>query len=113
MDISDAVLSFFEWFANIPDFIIAVIYTIFTSLFELLKDLFFWIVDTLLTFAISLVGELDFSAVTQYLDSFGDLPAEIINILGLIGIGEAFAIIGAAILIRFLLQLIPFVRLGS
>lgn len=113
MDISDAVLSFFEWFANIPEFILAVVTTIFTSLFELLKDVFYWLLETLLDFAISIIGEFDFSAITQYLDAFGDLPSEIINILGLIGIGESLAIIGAAIVIRMLLQLIPFVRLGS
>jgi len=45
--------------------------------------------------------------------SFSQLPAEILNILMLLGFGEAMVIIGSALLIRFGLQLIPFVRLGS
>lgn len=112
-DVSDALISFFDWCSNIPDFLLAIVETIFTSIVILLKDIFFWIIESILDLAISILGSFDLSGITEYLDSFGELPSEIINILGLIGIGEALSIIAAAIIIRFALQLIPFVRLGS
>jgi hypothetical protein len=113
MDIADSVIAFFEWFTNFPSFLLAVISSLFTSIVVLLKDFFFWIVESILDLAISILDSFDLSGLVDALGAFGDLPSEIVNILGLIGIGEALAIIGAAILIRFALQLIPFVRLGS
>ena len=44
---------------------------------------------------------------------WSSMPEEIINILGLLGVGPACGIIVAAIAIRLVLQLIPFTRLGS
>lgn len=41
------------------------------------------------------------------------LPPEVTQILSAIGFPEATAMIGIALFIRLLLQLIPFVRLGS
>ena len=43
----------------------------------------------------------------------GGLPAEILNVMALCGVGSAVTIITTAIGIRLALQLIPFTRLGS
>ncbi|WP_316896575.1 DUF2523 family protein [Ralstonia mannitolilytica] len=41
------------------------------------------------------------------------MPPELVNMLGLIRLGEALAIILGAIGIKLVLQVIPFTRLGS
>lgn len=40
-------------------------------------------------------------------------PADLVNMIGLVRVGEALAIILAAIGIKLVLQVIPFTRLGS
>lgn len=93
--------------------IIALVEKIFTSLWTMLKDLFFWVLDQIMGLAVGLLGEVDLSAITQNFGVFNQIPEDILNILGLIGFAQCMIIIGGAIGIRMLLQLIPFVRLGS
>ena len=86
---------------------------IFAAAWDILRDALTWPVEQLFDLANSATSALDLSGLTQAAQSWGTLPGEVINILGLLGAGEAAAIIGAAIGIRLVLQLIPFVRLGS
>lgn len=86
---------------------------VFVAASDLGKDLFSWLFDQVCKVIIAALSALDLSALTQYANSAGSLPASIINILGLLGVGTAISIITAAIVIRLMLQLIPFVRLGS
>lgn len=96
-------------FAAIKQFILSC----FNTMFDMFKDLLYWTVDVLMGFAAGIantLGEgLDFNPA-QY---FSAIPSDVQNILGLIGLGEALAMITTSIVIRMLLQLIPFVRLGS
>lgn len=84
------------------------------SVVDVFKDLLIGIFDSFMKICISVLDtfsesleSLDF---TQY---FTALPEEVKNILGLLGVGTAFTMIASAILIRLILQLIPFTRLGS
>ena len=86
---------------------------IFVAAWDLLRDALTWPVEQLFDLANAAMSALDLSGLTQAAQSWGTLPGEVINILGLLGVGEAAAIIAAAIGIRLVLQLIPFVRLGS
>lgn len=86
---------------------------IFVDAWEIITDQPVWIFDKLLDLVQSAVSALDVSAISQAVGAFGQLPAEIVNMLGLLGVGEALAIITGALIIRLVLQLIPFVRLGS
>lgn len=86
---------------------------VFVAASDLGKDLFSWLFDQVCKVIVSAIGGLDLSGLTQFAQSAGTLPASILNILGLLGVGTAISIITAAILIRLALQLIPFVRLGS
>ena len=86
---------------------------VFVALWDLVKDAFAWLFEQVLKVAISAIGAIDTSAINAYAAQVGTLPAELLNILGLLGVGTAISIITAAILIRMGLQLIPFVRLGS
>jgi len=90
------------------------LYSCILSLGEILKDTLMWCIDGLMVMAIaavdgigSLFGSLN---VVQYVDA---IPPETKNILALIGINEASSMIVSAIIIRLILQLIPFVRFGS
>lgn len=87
---------------------------VFVAFWDLIKDAFSWLFDQVLGVAVSAITAIDVSGISGFsADGWGALPAELVNILGLLGLGTALGIIAAAISIRLALQLIPFVRLGS
>lgn len=84
-----------------------------TAVYSVFKDAFSWVFDSLLGVAVSAISAVDVSGISAYTSGSRNLPAEILNVLSLLGVGEAISIIVSALLIRMTLQLIPFVRLGS
>jgi len=86
---------------------------VFVALWDLLRDVLTWPVEQFLGLAKSALTGIDTSAMTDNLSAWGSLPAEVSNVMGLLGVGTACTIIAAAIAIRIVLQLIPFTRLGS
>lgn len=86
---------------------------VFVALWDMVKDAACWPFEQMLKIVIATLNSFDTSALTGSVQGWGSLPAELLNVLGLLGVGTALTIIGAAIAIRFGLQLIPFVRLGS
>lgn len=94
------------WFS---DLIVAV----FSAAYLMLKDVLTWVFDSVIGIAVSAVASIDVSSITPLLAGAGNIPAQVLNILALLGVGQAISIITAAIVIRLGLQLIPFVRLGS
>lgn len=86
---------------------------VFVSAWDLLKDVFSWLFEQVVKVGISGISSIDVSGLSGFASSAGTLPANIMNILSLLHVGQAIGIITAAILIRLALQLIPFVRLGS
>lgn len=85
---------------------------VFVALWDMITDVFCWGLEEILKVVASAVQAIDFNGLASYSNST-TLPAEILNILGLLGVGTAITIIITAIGIRLALQLIPFVRLGS
>ncbi|MGR5267716.1 DUF2523 family protein [Vibrio astriarenae] len=84
------------------------------SFFELFKDFAYWIfellmmvVDGLLATIIAILEPVD---ISQYLTGF---PSGAAWMFGQIGLPQCLTMIGTAIVVRLMLQLIPFVRLGS
>lgn len=105
-----AIWDFFDnFFFNLSGFF----KDIFTSLWDLIKDFFYWIVETITNLAVSLIGSFDVSGIASHTGAFGSIPNEILNVCGLLHMGTCLSIIGTALVIRFALQLIPFVRFGS
>lgn len=106
----------FDWLkqklTDLAQFIQDLHYAAFTALVDMLKDLVCWALDGLLSLAISAIESLDLSALDGF-NGWGSLPSEMINILMLMGLHQAIGIVLAAGAIRLILQLIPFVRLGS
>lgn len=101
-----------DFFSNLIKYIGALIVNIFTAFFVLLKDVFFGIFESILQLITFLVSGIDFGFITS-LNYIALLPPDLINIMALVGAGEALAIITGAITVRLIMQLIPFVRLGS
>jgi hypothetical protein len=100
----NAVLS---WFVSI-------ISSVFVGLWTLLTDFFIFILDQLFDLVLYIVGGMswDFGAFSPA-TYWAMLPADLISVLNLIGVPIALGMIVAALGIRFVLQLIPFVRWGS
>ncbi|MNR09819.1 hypothetical protein D3C85_1260400 [compost metagenome] len=86
---------------------------VFVAGWDFIRDAACWPFEQVMQIVVTAVQAVDLTPVTSSLQSWGTLPGEILNILGLLGVGQAAAIIVAAIGIRLVLQLIPFTRLGS
>ncbi|RQO83722.1 DUF2523 family protein [Acidovorax sp. FJL06] len=99
------VKSVVGWFSDLA-------VAIFKALWDMFTDLFCWCLDKLMTLVVSAANGLDLSGLTGFAPSSG-LPEEIINVMQLCGVGTAVGIIISAIVLRLILQLIPFTRLGS
>jgi hypothetical protein len=98
------IVALAAWFA-------AVFLQIFKDLWNVFTDLFCWLFEGVFAMAQSALSGIatPFNPATYY----SMIPAETANMLGVIGIPQAFAIIVGALLTRFVLQTIPFVRWGS
>jgi hypothetical protein len=103
-----------SWFTGVWNAFISWGEALVLTVFAMLKDALYFFLEMLLNLVevvLLSLGSL-FSAMdlTQYISA---IPADVSNIMGLIGLGQAMSIVIAAIVIRVSLQLIPFVRLGS
>ena len=101
---------FFDVFKAITDFFKIMLLTAL----DMLKDLFFFIFDALMSLMVALLSGLGslFSAL-NFTNALDGMPSEVLNIIGLVGLGQCMAFIVTALIIRITLQLIPFTRLGS
>lgn len=89
---------------------------VFVALWLFGTDVFCWILEGLLTIVQSVLDGLpgvDSFTLFNPAQYISGLPSDLVNMIGLIRVGEALAIILAAILIKMTLQIIPFTRLGS
>lgn len=98
------IVNFAKWF-------IAVFKQLFLDAWNFCTDIVCWAFDGFLGLAVSALEALQvpFDPATYY----AMIPADVANMLGLIQVPQALSIIVAAIVVRFLLQTIPFVRWGS
>ena len=108
------IKAIWDWLVGLPMWFVGVIVAIFTSLTDLGKDLFCWIFDELMGLVVVLLNSLPQSFAqfdpTSY---FSALPSGLVNAASYIHLPAAMAMVVSALIIRFFLQLIPFVRLGS
>lgn len=84
------------------------------SIWDMVNDLICFVLESIFDVCFTIVSSIGgvFSSfgLLQYLSM---LPPEMINVMSLVGANEASSIIVSAVIVRFILQLIPFVRLGS
>lgn len=86
---------------------------VFVAAWDFIRDAVCWPFEQLLTLVQTALAAIDVSGVSGQIGVWGSIPGDVLNILGLLGVGTAIAIITSAIGVRLALQLIPFVRLGS
>jgi hypothetical protein len=86
---------------------------VFESAWLLLLDVVSWVFDEALGIALTVLESLDFSSPLDAAALWAGLPSQVLEWSAAIGLGPALGIVAWAIGIRFVLQLIPFVRLGS
>ncbi|MHC3432475.1 DUF2523 family protein [Delftia lacustris] len=103
--IRDTITTLVKFFSDL-------IVNVFKALWDMATDLVCWVIEKLLDLVVSAVKALDLSGLQGFAPA-GGLPAEILNVMALCGVGSAVTIITTAIGIRIALQLIPFTRLGS
>ena len=100
------VVGFAEWIGRL-------FVAVFAAAWDFIRDAVCWPFEQMLDLVVSALGALDVSGLSANINAWGSLPAEVTNILGLLGAGQATIIISSAIGVRLVLQLIPFTRLGS
>lgn len=101
----DAIYAFGVW-------LLGLVADIFIAQFVFVKNAVLWVFDALLGVVVSAVAAISF-VIPSTSAYWSQVPPEIINILSLVGFADCMAVIAVALLVRFTLQLIPFVRLGS
>ncbi|MDO4795299.1 MAG: DUF2523 family protein [Brachymonas sp.] len=90
-----------QWFADLFK-------NIFKALWDIFKDIFAWLFEKFLEIGIDALREIDLSALDG-VTGWGELPSEVLNVLGLLGIGQAASVVVAAIGVRKSLRFIPFI----
>lgn len=112
-----AMANFGRIYDFVADFVQALLIWIkklVTTLVVIIEDMAAWLLDGFLSIVVSAVRELDqYVPATSFADLAGSLPGEALQAMGASGVGEGLVIVTAALAIRFFLQLIPLVRLGS
>lgn len=103
----------FAKIAAVIDWVGLLAVAVFVACWDFIRDAACWPFEQLLEIVVSAVEAIDTSAVTGQLSIFSSIPAPVLEVMGAVGAGTCFTIIGGALVIRFALQLIPFVRLGS
>ena len=85
----------------------------FSRPLDMLLDLFSFIVKMVLDAVVLLLAQIPIPVSWSLQSLFDVLPASVLSMLSAIGFTQALGIVLVALGIRFLLQLIPFIRLGS
>ncbi|MDK9764907.1 DUF2523 domain-containing protein [Vibrio sp. D420a] len=103
-----------DWIVDLFNKLIEFLYRLIISLVDMIKDVFIWALEqvlslcqSLITWVFSFFEPID---ISQYLTA---IPSEVSWMLSAIGLPQALTIILASLVARFLLQLIPLTRLGS
>lgn len=108
----DFLTPLYTAFTAFCSWLIALLFKVLASVFMMLKDVVMWSFDQFLILLTAILGGVSMASITNLIPALS-IPPEVMNIMGLLGLGDCFAILIAAFSIRIVLQLIPFVRLGS
>lgn len=87
--------------------------SVFATIWDMLADVVSLLFDLLMEFAVWALDGIGQALDFDVMAIINALPSGMLNVMGALHLGTAFGIVAAAIVIRMLLQLIPFVRLGS
>lgn len=84
------------------------------TLWDMFKDLLIFVADTVMTAGMLILeGFAEVLKLVDLTSHIGGMPAEVQYVMSVTGLGAALGIVMTAGAARLLMQLIPFVRLGS
>jgi hypothetical protein len=102
----------FQWF-------LSVIQAVFATVVLVIQDTVCWILDQVLGLVVFIINgvtsgwNLSNYSLSAYISSISGVSPELLSLAAAIGFNDGLTIVLAALVIRFLLQIIPFVRFGS
>lgn len=103
-----------DFIARFANWLLALIKNLFDSFVLMLKDLGAWTLDIIFDVVEAAMTGLDaLLPDNPFQGWWNSLPPEVNGMANALGLPEALGLIVAALVVRFLLQLIPFVRWGS
>lgn len=99
---------------SLTDWFLSVCQSVLLTVWDAAADFLLWILDMVMAIGLTLLegmtSVLQLTDITQYLTM---MPPEVLNIIQLIGLPTCISMIAVAGGVRIIMQLIPFVRLGS
>lgn len=101
----------FTKFAAFGQWLLAVLAQLVKDFWNFFTDIICWAFDGLLDISVSALNAISIPFDPGLYYSM--VPSDVAAMLGYIKVPQAVAIIVSALLVRFLLQMIPFVRWGS
>ncbi|MDB2355738.1 DUF2523 family protein [Pseudoalteromonas sp.] len=103
-----------QWFADTWNEAKQFFYSIVLTIQEIHKDMSIWLFESFLDISLMAIQGLDvFFAGLDIATYINALPPSVSYYASALGLSQAMSMIIIALTIRLLLQLIPFVRLGS
>jgi hypothetical protein len=96
------------------DWLLTQLKSLLLTLWDMFTDLLIFVVDTVMTAGLVILE--GFSSVFELIDLSSyitSMPPEVQHVMAATGFGQAVGIVMTAGAARLLMQLIPFVRLGS
>lgn len=97
------------WLNYLLDSFKNIVWGVFQSIFTLFKDFFFWLVDTILGFVVSVISSLGMPDMSGIPGAWGSLPGEVIWMAHAAGVDVAAGMIVSAMIVRLVLMAIPFI----
>lgn len=103
------------WFgARFAPWLVGLSAAFLAAQFDLLRKFFFWAADAMLGLVVFILNSADIDMPAYNPQSlFASLPGDVLAALVDLRIPEAMVIVIGAYGVRFVLQLIPFTRLGA
>ena len=103
-----------DWLAGRWNAFVDFLWQLVLSVFDMLKDLFFWVLEQLFNVGLLILDGMGSMLTGLDVASYwSEIPPETAYILTATGFSQAIGVIITALMIRFTLQMIPFVRWGS
>ncbi|WP_032827041.1 MULTISPECIES: DUF2523 family protein [unclassified Pseudoalteromonas] len=103
-----------DWFANTWNELKTFLYSLVLTVQDIMKDIGIFFFESFMDISLLAIDGLDsFFAGLDVASHINGLPSGVTYYASALGLSQAMGMIIIAITIRMLLQLIPFVRLGS
>ncbi|WP_260261721.1 VSK receptor [Vibrio intestinalis] len=101
------------WITDLVNKIMEFFYSLFLSLIDAIKDIVAYVFDQFLSVTNALVDGVIVSLSAIPMPETLPLPSGVSWVMSQIGVPQMLVMVSASLVVRLLLQLIPFVRLGS